>query len=76
MWVAAMTNIRVASAARRSYAEALVICFRGGSFSAVLDITLCVAGTCQCMFSADVGTPEKPRRFFLFNVTHAYTAQA
>lgn len=34
----------MASAARRSYGEALVICFRGGAFSAVLDITLCVAG--------------------------------
>ncbi|CAN0002293.1 unnamed protein product, partial [Hapterophycus canaliculatus] len=43
-WVSAHANIRVASAARRSYGEALVICFRGGSFSAVLDITLCVAG--------------------------------
>ena len=44
MWVAARTNIRVSSAARRSYSEALVICFRGGAFSAVLDLTLCVVG--------------------------------
>jgi inorganic pyrophosphatase len=44
MWVSAQSNIRVASAARRSYGEALIICFRGGAFSAVLDITLCVAG--------------------------------
>ncbi|RHY11120.1 hypothetical protein DYB25_004021 [Aphanomyces astaci] len=44
MWVSAQSNIRVASAARRSYGEALLICFRGGAFSAVLDITLCVAG--------------------------------
>lgn len=44
MWVSAHANIRVASAARRSYGEALVICFRGGAFSAVLDITLCVGG--------------------------------
>jgi len=44
MWVAAQSNIRVASAARRSYAEALVVCFRGGAFSAVLNLTLCVAG--------------------------------
>lgn len=42
--MSAHANIRVASAARRSYGEALVICFRGGAFSAVLDITLCVAG--------------------------------
>ncbi len=44
MWVAAQTNIRVASAGRRSYTEALVICFRGGAFSALLNLTLCVAG--------------------------------
>ena len=44
MWVAAQSNIRVASAARRSYTEALVICFRGGAFSALLNLTLCIAG--------------------------------
>jgi inorganic pyrophosphatase len=44
MWVAAQSNIRVASAARRSYGEALILCFRGGAFSAVLNLTLCIAG--------------------------------
>ena len=44
MWVAAQSNIRVTSAARRSYGECLVVCFRGGAFSAVLNLTLCVAG--------------------------------
>jgi inorganic pyrophosphatase len=44
MWVSASTNIRVCSAARRSYMEALETCFRGGAFSAVLCITLCVFG--------------------------------
>jgi hypothetical protein len=44
MWVASLTNIRVAAAARRSYGEALVVCFRGGAFSAVLNIALCVTG--------------------------------
>jgi hypothetical protein len=44
MWVAAKSNIRVASAARRSYGETLVVCFRGGAFSAVLNLTLCIAG--------------------------------
>ena len=44
MWVSANTNIRVASAARRSYIESFVICLRGGAFSAFLDITLCVLG--------------------------------
>jgi hypothetical protein len=44
MWVAAQSNIRVASAGRRSYGEALVLCFRGGAFSAVLNLTLCIVG--------------------------------
>jgi Inorganic H+ pyrophosphatase len=44
MCIAAQTNIRVASASRRSYSEALVVCFRGGAFSAVLNLTLCIAG--------------------------------
>ena len=44
MWVAAQSNIRVASAARRSYPEALIVCFRGGAFSAVLNLTLCITG--------------------------------
>jgi inorganic pyrophosphatase len=47
MWVAARANIRVASAGRRSYGEALVVCFRGGAFSAVLNLSLCIAGTCR-----------------------------
>jgi Na+/H+-translocating membrane pyrophosphatase len=44
MWVSAQSNIRVASAARRSYGEALVVCFRGGAFSAVLNLTSCIVG--------------------------------
>lgn len=44
MWVAAQSNIRVASASRRSFDEALVVCFRGGAFSAVLNLTFCIAG--------------------------------
>jgi H+-translocating diphosphatase len=44
MWVSARANIRVASAARRSYMESLVVCFRGGAFSAILVIALCVVG--------------------------------
>ncbi|EWM23680.1 pyrophosphate-energized membrane proton pump 2 [Nannochloropsis gaditana] len=49
MWVAAHTNVRVTSAARRSYMQALIVCFNGGAFSAVLDITLCVAGV-TCLY--------------------------
>lgn len=44
MWVSASTNIRVCSAATRSYTETLDVCFKGGAFSAVLCITLCVFG--------------------------------
>lgn len=44
MIIASLSNIRVASAGRRSYSEALIVCFRGGAFSAVLNLTLCVAG--------------------------------
>lgn len=44
MWVAAQSNIRVASAALRSYNESLIVCFRGGAFSAVLNLTLCLFG--------------------------------
>eukprot|EP00927_Polykrikos_kofoidii_P023141 TRINITY_DN21404_c0_g1_i1.p1 TRINITY_DN21404_c0_g1~~TRINITY_DN21404_c0_g1_i1.p1 ORF type:complete len:832 (-),score=133.60 TRINITY_DN21404_c0_g1_i1:139-2634(-) len=44
MVVSAQTNVRVTSAATRSYGEALVLCFRGGAFSAVLAVTLCIGG--------------------------------
>ena len=54
MYVASLTNIRVASAARRSYSEALIVCFRGGAFSAVLNITLCVFGVTAVYIAARV----------------------
>ena len=44
MWVSAQTNIRVCSAASRSYSEAFYVCFRGGAFSAILALTMCVSG--------------------------------
>jgi len=45
MWVAARSNVRVTSAARKSgYHRALVACFQGGAFSAVLNLTLCIGG--------------------------------
>lgn len=44
MWIASQTNIRVCSAARRGYMEALIICFRGGAFSAILVLAMCVTG--------------------------------
>ena len=42
MVISAQTNIRVASAARRSYGETLLICFRGGAFSAILSLAMCI----------------------------------
>ena len=44
MRVASHANVRVADAAKRSAADALVVCFRGGAFSAVLNLTLCIVG--------------------------------
>eukprot|EP00924_Labyrinthula_sp_SR-Ha-C_P005856 maker-scaffold_14-snap-gene-7.23-mRNA-1 protein AED:0.06 eAED:0.06 QI:0/1/0.83/1/1/1/6/79/802 len=44
MWVSAQTNVRVTAAATESYSKAFNICFRGGAFSAILSLTLCVSG--------------------------------
>ena len=44
MWVSAQSNIRVASAARHSYSQAFLVCFRGGAFSAILAIVMCIFG--------------------------------
>ena len=43
MIVSAQANIRVASAARRSYEEALVLCLKG-AFSAILARAMCIGG--------------------------------
>jgi H(+)-translocating pyrophosphatase len=44
MWLASQANVRVTSAARRSYSEALLVCFRGGAFSAMISLTMCILG--------------------------------
>lgn len=44
MRVASHANVRVADAAKHSAADALVVCFRGGAFSAMLNLTLCIVG--------------------------------
>jgi inorganic pyrophosphatase len=45
MLIAAQVNVRVAAAARSGgYSQALAICFRGGAFSSVLVLSLCVSG--------------------------------
>lgn len=66
MWVAAQANVRVASAAQRSFNEALKVCFRAGAFSAVLVISLCVGGLsllfgcCYLFFGTTVGVADTP----------------
>ena len=50
MLLSAQANIRVASAATRSYGEALVLCFHGGAFSAILALTLCISGISTVYF--------------------------
>ena len=37
-------NVRVAAAARKCYNEALQICFRGGAFSAIINVALAIFG--------------------------------
>merc|ERR1719409_572477 len=44
MWVSVRANVRVASAARRCYNETIQICFRAGTFTAVLNVALVVQG--------------------------------
>jgi len=46
IWVSVRANVRVASAARKCYNEALVICFRGGAFSAIINVALAIFGIC------------------------------
>jgi H(+)-translocating pyrophosphatase len=66
MWVAAQANIRVTSAAQRSFSESLQVCFRSGAFAAVLVISLCVGGIstlfsiCLLFFGSSVATSELP----------------
>ena len=46
MWVSVRANVRVASAAMRCYNDALVTCFEGGLFSAIINISLALFGIC------------------------------
>lgn len=54
MALAAQANIRVTSAARRSYSETFLVCFRAGAFSAMITLTLCVAGICLVFLMLNV----------------------
>mmetsp|Transcript_14088 Transcript_14088/g.38562 ORF Transcript_14088/g.38562 Transcript_14088/m.38562 type:complete len:816 (-) Transcript_14088:33-2480(-) len=44
MWVSVRVNSRVAAAARRCYNDCIQICFRAGTFTAVLNVALVVQG--------------------------------
>lgn len=63
-WVAmalsAQANIRVTSAARRSYSESLLLCFRAGAFSAIVSLTLCIGGV-SLVFTSVYVTLVVPR---------------
>jgi inorganic pyrophosphatase len=44
IWVSVRANVRVAAAARKCYNEAIQICFRGGAFSAIINVALAIFG--------------------------------
>jgi H+-translocating diphosphatase len=44
IWVSVRANVRVAAAARTDYNAALQICFRGGAFSAIINVALAIFG--------------------------------
>jgi len=44
IWVSVRANLRVAAAARKDYNDAMQICFRGGAFSAIINVALAIFG--------------------------------
>lgn len=44
IWVSVRANVRVAAASRKCYNDALQICFRGGAFSAIVNVALAIFG--------------------------------
>jgi len=44
MWVSVRTNIRVAAAALRCYNDAIQLCFKGGLFAAIINVSLAIYG--------------------------------
>src|SRR3569833_1754490 len=44
IWVSVRANVRVAASARKCYNEAMQICFRGGAFSAIMNVALAITG--------------------------------
>ncbi|CEM16186.1 unnamed protein product [Vitrella brassicaformis CCMP3155] len=60
MWVSVRANIRVASAARRCYNEALQLCFRGGAISSVVNVALAVGGISTIILFLRIFLPAIP----------------
>eukprot|EP00745_Piridium_sociabile_P042673 TRINITY_DN86423_c0_g1_i2.p1 TRINITY_DN86423_c0_g1~~TRINITY_DN86423_c0_g1_i2.p1 ORF type:complete len:725 (+),score=48.96 TRINITY_DN86423_c0_g1_i2:430-2604(+) len=60
MWVSVRANVRVASAARRCYNEALQLCFRGGAFSSIINVALAVGGISSIIFLLKLSLPNIP----------------
>ena len=44
IWVSVRANLRVAAASRKCYNDAMQICFRGGAFSAIINVALAILG--------------------------------
>lgn len=44
IWVSVRANLRVAAASKRCYNDAIVICFRGGAFAAIINVALAIFG--------------------------------
>jgi len=44
LWVSVRANVRVAAAARTCYDKSMKICFRGGAFSAIINVALALGG--------------------------------
>jgi H+-translocating diphosphatase len=44
IWVSVRANLRVAAACRKCYNDAIQICFRGGAFAAIVNVSLAIFG--------------------------------
>ena len=57
MWVAVRSNIRVASAACRSFSEAITVGLRAGAFSGVLVVSMVLLGIIALLFGVRLVVP-------------------
>ena len=62
IWVSVRANVRVAAAARVCYNSAMQICFRGGAYSAIMNVALAIGGISSLYlflsFTFYLNTPE------------------